>query len=261
VNRRCRPRGLYLGLALLTFCAVFATTAGARETLASRTQAVRATVAADTPASRTITVSAAWDDVQRVLSYDNGAQALTSIPPATIDAISSSLRADFNRAPVSLTPAGTDWSSITTGFNPVNGELPGTGGTPVRIEVTERQPFGQQVRLLSGRFPVATHAHAPATETLQVVMTRQTAATLGLHAGSTFVMPGSELASTGAVTAITVVVTGIVVPVDPASSFWAVDPGVLAADLQGPGRGPVLGRRGAGRAGGGRRAAVVPGRA
>jgi hypothetical protein len=30
VNRRYRPRAVYLWLALLTFCAVFAATAGAR---------------------------------------------------------------------------------------------------------------------------------------------------------------------------------------------------------------------------------------
>ena len=39
-------RGIYIWLALLTFFAVFAATAGAREALASRTQAVRQTVAA-----------------------------------------------------------------------------------------------------------------------------------------------------------------------------------------------------------------------
>jgi putative ABC transport system permease protein len=238
VNRRYRPRGLYLWLALLTLCAVFAATAGARETLASRTQAAREMVAANTPATRTITVSAAWNDVQRVLSYENSANELASVPPATIGAITGQLHADFNRAPVRLTPAGTDWSSITTGFNLVNGELPGTGSTPVKIEVTERQPFGPQLRLLSGRFPVATPVSSPAAETLQVVMTRQTAATFGLHAGSTFVMPGSEQASTGAVTAVTVQVTGIVVPVDPASSFWGIDPGVLAADRQEQGTSP-----------------------
>ena len=83
------------------------------------------------------------------------------MPPATIDAITSSLHAAFNRAPVSLTPAGTDWSSITTPLTLVNGELPGTGGTPVKIEVTERQPLGPQVRLLSGHFPVATPVPAP----------------------------------------------------------------------------------------------------
>jgi putative ABC transport system permease protein len=249
VNRRYRPRGLYLWLALLTFCVVFAATAGARETLASRTQAVRQTVAATLPLTRTITASAAWSDVQGGLSNVDNAVALTStVPPATIDAITDQLHAAFNRVPVSLTPAGTDWSSITTPFTLLNGNLPGTGGTPVKIEVTERQPFGPQLRLLSGRFPVATPVPSPAAgagppgarrpaATLQVVMTRQMAATLGLHAGSTFVMPGSEDASTGVVPPITVLVTGIVVPVDPTSSFWGIDPGVVAPDLQGPAQG------------------------
>ena len=243
MNRRYRPRGLYLWLALLTLCAVFAATAGARETLASRTQAVRQTLAATTPSTRTITVSAAWTDVQSVLSFETASQELTSIPAATIDKITGQLHADFNRAPVSLTPASNDWSSITVPFTPVDGDLPGTGATPVKIEVTERQPFGPQTRLLSGHFPAATpvapaaagpgqpRAKRPAP-TLQVAMTRQTAATLGLHAGSTFVINGPEQASTGAVTPVTVLVTGIVDPVDPASSFWGIDPGVLAAGLQ-----------------------------
>jgi putative ABC transport system permease protein len=244
VNRRYRPRAVYLWLALLAFCAVFAATAGAREALASRTQAVRQTVAATIPTTRTITVSAAWHDVQSVISMvNNTGDPTTIVSPATIDAITASLHADFNRAPVSLTPAGTDWSSLTVPFNLINDELPGTGATPVKIEITERQPFGPQVRLLSGHLPVATPVPTPAAgngkpggkqpaATLQVVMTRQTAATFGLHAGSEFVMPGSELASTGVVTPVTVVVTGIVVPVNPSSSFWGIDPGVLAADLQ-----------------------------
>jgi putative ABC transport system permease protein len=244
VNRRYRPRALYLWLALLTFLAVFAATAGARETLASRTQAVRQTVAATAPTTRTITVSAAWHDVQSVISFvNNTGDPATIVPSATIDAITASLHAAFNRAPVSLTPADTDWSSMTVPFSLINDDLPGTGGTPVRIEITERQPLGPQLRLLSGHLPVATPVPAPAAgtgkagdrhpaATLQVVMTRPTAATLGLHAGSEFVMPGSELASTGTVTQVTVLVTGIVVPVDPDSSFWGTDPGVLAADLQ-----------------------------
>jgi putative ABC transport system permease protein len=244
VNRRYRPRRLYLWLALLTFLAVFAATAGARETLASATLAVRQTVASASPLTRTITVSANWNYVQTVLSNVSNAVALDdTVPPAMIDAITDQLHADFNRAPVSLTPAGTDWSSITTPLTLANGELPGTGGTPVKFEVTERQPLGPQVRLLSGHFPVATAVSSPVAgpgeqgakrpgATLQVVMTRQTAAALGLHAGSTFVIAGSEVASTGGVPAITVLVTGIVVPVDPSSSFWSIDPAVLAPDLQ-----------------------------
>ena len=239
-------RGIYLWLALLTFCAVFAATAGARETLASRTQAVRETVAATLPLTRTITVTAAWHDVQTIISDVNDTgDPTTIVPPATLSAVTSSLHADFNRAPVSLTPPGTDWSSMTVPFHLMSGGLPGTGDTPVKIEITERQPFGPQVRLLSGHLPVATPVPAPPAgpgkpggrqppATLQVVMTRQTAATFGLHAGSRFVMPGSELASTGVVTPVTVLVTGIVDPVDVTSSFWGIDPSVLAAGLQGP---------------------------
>jgi putative ABC transport system permease protein len=244
VNRRFRLRGLYLWLALLTFCAVFAATAGARETLVSRTQAVRQTVAATLPSARTVTVSAAWNDVQGVLSNQNDDNGLTPIaPPATINAVTASLHADFHRATASLAPAGTDWSSMTTPFNLVNGNLPGTGDTPVKIEVTERQPFGPQLRLVSGHLPAATPVPPAVTgtgqpgatspsATLQVAMTKQTAATLGLQAGSEFMLPGSEVASTGVVPSVTVLVTGIVVPVDPASSFWGIDPGVLAADRQ-----------------------------
>ena len=213
---------------------------------------MRQTLAATTPSIRTITVSAAWNDVQASLPYLNNGSSLTSVVPlTTVDGITDQLHADFNRAPVSLTPTDTDWSSITTPLSLVNGELPGTGGTPVKFEVTERQPFGPQMRLVSGRFPVATPVPSTVTgtsnstgtgtsggqrpaATLQVVMTKQMAATFGLHAGSQFVITGPELASTGAVTPITVLVTGIVTPVDPTSSFWNIDAAIVAPDLQGP---------------------------
>ncbi len=244
MSRRYRPGAPYLWLALLTFLAVFAATAGARETVASRTQAARQTLAATTPATRTITASASWHDVQSVMSFVNGTgDPATLVGPATIEAITGQLHAAFNRAPVSLAPPGTDWSSMTTPFIPVNGDLPGTGGTGVKIEVTQRQPLGSHLRLLSGRFPVATPVPAAGAgggkpgarrppATLQVVMTGQTAARLGLHAGSAFVLPGSEQAASGTVTQVTVLVTGIVAPVDPASSFWGTDPAVLAAVRQ-----------------------------
>ena len=161
-------------------------------------------MAATLPTTKTITVSADWRDVQSIMAMvNNTGDPTTIVPPGIIDAITSSLHADFDRAPVSLTPAGTDWSSMTVPFSPIDDDLPGTGGTPVKIEIAERQPLASQVRLLSGHFPVVTPVPAPAASpgepggsqpaaTVQVVMTKQTAATLGLQAGSKFVMPGSD---------------------------------------------------------------------
>ena len=116
---------------------------------------MRQTVAANPPTPRTITVSA---DLERRAGPLNTVQqrigAAPTVPP-TVDRRDHrhQLHADFDHGPVSLTPAGTDWSSMTTPFTPLHGTLPGTGGTPVKIEITERQPLGPQMRLLSGAPP------------------------------------------------------------------------------------------------------------
>ena len=219
-------RGIYLALALLTFFAVLAATAGAREALATRTQAVRQTIAANPSLSRTITVSSTVSNLQGAFASASPTGASPPVTPSMISAIGGQLRGDFDRGPVTLGPAGGDLALMTTGLSPVPANMPGTGGTMVKIEVTERQPFGPQVRLVSGRLPVATPA------ALQVAMSTQTAARFGLHAGSKFVMTGPESAATGQVVPITVVVTGIVAPTDPTSNFWTVDPAILAPDLQ-----------------------------
>lgn len=270
--RNLRVRAIYLALALLTFFAVFAATAGAREALATRTQAVRQTIADNPPTSRTITVASTWNDVQSALASTVPNGLPPTVDSNTIDSISGELRADFDQGPVTLSPPSADLSLMTTRLNLVPADLPGTGETPVKIEITERQPFPEQMRLVSGRYPVATPAPAPTTSagmpvvtqpgakpivvnpstgkpikpgskqkapapkviTLQVAMSTKTAARFRLHAGSKFVLTGPEQESTGKVAQITILVTGIVAPIDPASNFWSVDPAILAPALQGP---------------------------
>jgi putative ABC transport system permease protein len=282
--RNLAVRGMYLWLALLTLFAVFASTAGAREALATRTQAVRQTIAANPPVSRTITVQSTWNAVQGALTSVNAFGPPPTVTPSVISAIGGQLHADFNRGVVSLEPVGTDLSLMTTPLNLLPNTMPGTGGTPVKIEITERQPFSaQQMRLVKGRLPVATPAPSPTTSAgmpvitqpgakpiivnpstgkpiaasagdgtpasqlresapklpvIQVVMSTQTAKTFGLRAGSEFEMTGPERASTGKAAKVMILVTGIVAPVDPTSNFWAVDPAIVAPDLQGPATGP-----------------------
>jgi len=244
--RNLAVRGIYIWLALLTFFAVFASTAGAREALATRTQAVRQTIAANPPFSRTITVTTTWSDIQGALtgatSFGRQTGPPPTVTPSVISDIGGQLRADFDRGVIGLAPADADVSLMTTGLNMLPATLPGTGDTPVKIEITERQPFGdQQIRLVKGRLPEASSAPAPTAgqqqapqlPVIQVAMSTQTAAKFGLHVGSTFEMTGPERETTGQASQVTILVTGIVAPRDPTSSFWAVDPTIVAPGLQG----------------------------
>jgi putative ABC transport system permease protein len=243
-------RGIYIWLALLTLLAVFASTAGAREALASRTHAVRQTIAANPPLSRTITVQSTWSGVQGALSTVSTLGPPPAVSPSVISDIGGQLYGNFNRGVVRLAPAGTDVSLMTTGLNMLPNTMPGTGGTAVKIEITERQPFSaQQMRLVQGRFPVATPApspnagdgtaasqlrqSAPKLPVIQVVMSTQTAKKFGLHAGSEFEMTGPERETTGEISKVTILVTGLVAPIEPTSVFWTVDPTIVAPDLQG----------------------------
>jgi putative ABC transport system permease protein len=273
--RNLAVRGIYISLALLTFFAVFVATVGAREALASRTQALRQTIAANPALSRTIIVTSTWTDVQGALASSNPYGSPPTVTSSTISAIGGQLRGDFNHGPVSLGPASADLSSMTTGLNmlPPPSTLPGTGGTSVRLEITERQPFPSQMRLVAGRYPAATpipsptasagmpvvtqpgakpivvnpstgkpiavkpgtsKPKAPPLPTLEVAMSKQTAAKFGLHAGSKFEMTGPESAQTGQIVKVNVLVTGIVVATDPKSNFWTADPTIVAPGLQGP---------------------------
>jgi putative ABC transport system permease protein len=167
-----RPiRGIYIWLALLTLFTVFASTAGAREALATRTQAVRQTIAANPPLSRTITVQSTWNAVQGALTSVNSFGPPPTVTPAVVSEIGGELHADFNQGVVSLQPTSTDQSLITTPLNLLPNTLPGTGGTPVKIELTERQPFPDQMRLVSGRYPVATPAPPASTGNAMEVIT------------------------------------------------------------------------------------------
>jgi putative ABC transport system permease protein len=276
---RSRPvRGIYIWLALLTLFAVFASTAGAREALATRTQAVRQTIAANPPLSRTITVQSTWSGVQGALSTVSTVGPPPTVTPSVISDVGGQLYKNFNRGVVSLAPSGTDLSLMTTGLNLLPNTMPGTGGTPVKIEITERQPFSaQQLRLVKGSFPVATPAPPPTSgaglpvivqpgakpvivnpstgkpvaagpgdgtpssqlrqatklPVIQVVMSTQTAKKFGLHAGSEFEMTGPERETTGQISKVDILVTGLVAPVEPTSVFWTVDPTIVAPDLQG----------------------------
>ena len=250
-GRRHLPRGIYIALGLLTLCAVFAATAGVREALVTRTQALRQTLAAAASGSKTITASANWNAVSTALENASlGGLPVSNLTSGQITEISGQLHADFDHGAVSLAPASTDWASLTTGLSQVQSALPAVGGIPVKLELADRQPLGQHMRLLAGHFPAAPGAPSlpppgqrprfigpgsslPFYPLLQVVVTKQTADTFGLRVGSKIQVTGPiALAANNSL--VTFQVSGIVAPVDPDGAFWTADATVLLPTLENP---------------------------
>lgn len=236
-------------LALLTCGAVFAVTAGQREDLATRTAAVRQTIAATPRLSRSIAVSGPWTSLSGALSLasspNRGARLLTG---NQLTEIAGQLRGHLDQGIVRLAPPAGDQLSLTTPVLPVQSTL----GTPyaVRLEVSWRQPFSAEMRLVSGHFPVLVPpASVPVPKQpyrllqgeslprfyaprVPVVVTSQTAAAFGLHPGSAIVVAPPETAFNGTNGPVTLEVTGIVAPRDPSALFWVSDTTMLKPDLE-----------------------------
>jgi putative ABC transport system permease protein len=222
-------------LAVLVFGCVFVATAAPREALASRTLALRQALGGSLPAARSIVVSSSWSGISSSLvnGRRNGPFGIGTGSPAAnlkvgqLAEITGQLHDDLDRGVVHLAPPAQDWSGALAKPHTVTSKLPAVGGYEVRLEVSYRQPFTGHLRLVAGRYP-----GIPAgTQTLEVVVSQRTATTFGLHPGSTMRVTGPDFALNGNLAPITLDVTGIVVPLDPASTFWTADPTLLAPDL------------------------------
>jgi putative ABC transport system permease protein len=248
---------MYLALGLLTLCAVFAATAGVREALVTKTQALRQTFAAAPSLSKTITVSGAGDTVSAALRLASpfGSVNDNDLTDAQVTEVTDQLHADYNgynHGIVSLAPVTAAWASMTSGLNLVQSSLPKVGGTLVKLEVSYRRQLSQHMRLVAGHFPAVPAPAIPVpsavvgktryslpgsphyTPLMQVVVTQQTAATFGLRVGSNVAVQGPTPLGPNAGD-ITFRVSGIVAPTDPDSSFWAADETPVAPDLEGSG--------------------------
>jgi putative ABC transport system permease protein len=240
VSRRV-PRGINVWLALLTFCLVFGATAGVRVALATRTEALRQTLASVPQLSSTIAVGGAWDAISTALSIDTPRKTLSEAQGAEI---TGELRGDLNKGVVRLAPASADWAALTTQLNTLTSAPPGAGGLPVKLEIAYRQPLNRHVRLLSGTFPkppaLASGLPRGASfyPVLQVLVTPQTATQFGLKPGSRLKIPGPALPLIAHTPAITLEVSGIAAPVAPDSAFWTSDATPVAPNVQGPPNSP-----------------------
>lgn len=238
------PRIINVWLALLTLGLVFGITAGVRVALATRTEALRQTLAAAPQLSSTIVAAGTWNAISTALSIDTQAKTLSEAQSAEI---TGELRGDLNKGVVRLAPASADWTALTTQLNTLTSSPPGAGGIPVKLEIAYRRPLNRHVRLLSGTFPKAPALAPPSDHVprgavfypvLQVLVTQPTAQRFGLRPGSRLQLPGPALPLIGKTPPITLEVSGIVAPVAPDSAFWTSDAVPVAPIVQGPPNSP-----------------------
>ncbi len=210
-----------LALTLLVFGCVFVAVAGPRYSLHSRTRVLQQDLAALAPVEQAVQLTDDWNSF--------ATQASGSIPPMLADSQLSESRsqlAQFLKATPLPIGAG-QWASLST--NPLTvtvGAPPGAepNGVPPRLEVIYRDALTSNVTLVAGSFP----APSSLGRTLHIAVTTATAARFGLHPGSVLRL------ATGSAT-VPVIVTAIVRPRMPASTFWNVDAAAAAPSYNEPG--------------------------
>ena len=201
-----------LALALLVLVCAFVAVAVPRASLGYRTAVLQRTFHAASSSATTVLADAT---INGLSGGSLSAPQLASAQRQLADGL--------GREGLPLAPATADWSGMVTGSAQftVVGRPPDRTLAAPQLELLYRSGLGRNTRLVSGTLPVAP-APAPAT-TPQVAVTQATAARFGLH-------PGSRLQAAGQA----VMVTGIIRPLRPASSFWALDPVAAAPQLTYP---------------------------
>lgn len=202
--------------AVLVGACAFLAVAGPRADLASRSQALHQTLAAQPAVNTAISGQADLSQFLSGLSDPTTGQYAVSLTPTQFKESSAQLRDDLVADGLPVAPLSRGWAGLTTKLTGIGSPVPAKAtpsgsNVPPRLEVAYRTGLSSFTRLVSGSYPGTTGGTL-----LQVVATRQTAALLGLRSGS-------ELSAETVTGSVSVLVTGIVQPVGQNSTFWTAD--------------------------------------
>ncbi len=212
-----------MALAVLVFGCVFAATAGSREALSTRTQAVRQTLAATSPLAQTITATSTWTGLTEDLGIGNEPAARTSagLTAAQLGELTSQLRDDFDRGLIHLGPADTDWLAMTSQPHNVMSNL-GAAAKNAQVKLESHVPaaaYPVHAAGAAGRYPGtvprAARASAAAAGRGDVADRRRLRPARGLEGGDQRAgdlhRPARQARSRSEVTGIVAPRTGVVV--------------------------------------------------
>ena len=206
-------------LGLLVLATVFIAVTLPRANLGYRTHVLQQAFRAVSATQRSLLADA---DVTGLTQSDYST-ARISLGVRQVGLNGNSIAARLRRAGLPLAPAA-QWAGVTATAGPLSGApLPAPGTmAPPQLELIYRTRLDHNARLVAGSLPARSAGKGDAA-TFQVAVTAATAARLGLRVGSRLSAAGQAL-----------VVTGIVRPVSPGSSFWTVDPSAAAPILTYP---------------------------
>ena len=209
------PAGLGPAVALAVIAALgaFLATAGPRESTRLQNQALRQTLAANPAFGIFASADSTATSSQR------------QITAGQLQKAGNVIAASF--VPPMVSPRATRWSGITSPQATVVHPAPSAVLiTPPQFGTAYFSPLAGNLKLLSGSLPrtatVTSQAGKPVV-LMQGAVTPATAARFGLRVGSQLRMRSDQGG-----TPVTLQVTGLVRPVNPATSFWAYDPTVAA---------------------------------
>jgi putative ABC transport system permease protein len=202
-----------LALALLVLVCAFVAVAVPRASLGYRTAVLQQSFRAASSSTTTVLADAT------INGLSGG-----SLTAAQLASAQRQLTGGLGRDGLPLAPSTADWAGMVTGSAPftVTGRPPDQTLAAPQLELVYRSGLGRNARLVAGGLPGAG-AGAGTAMTLQVAVTQATAARFGLHAGSRLRAAGQA-----------VMVSGIIRPLRPASSFWTADPVATAPQLTYP---------------------------
>ena len=211
--------GSALALALLVAGCVFAAMAGPALSLHARSQALHQTTAGLAPTVKAVQVGANWTNFVDALVNFSGTNQNVPVTDQNLTAsqlarIAREIKTSLAGLPLPLGP--DSWYGLSAEPAAVAaGAAPSAviAGRPPKLEVLYRDSLTGYAELVAGGYSAGRE---PAG-TVAVVVTPQTAARFGLHAGSRITLNSP----TGT---ITLAVTAIVRPRQAGSTFWTQDP-------------------------------------
>ncbi len=188
---------------LLVFASVLASLAIPRESAGLSNGALQRVIAASQPADRTVIGT-----VPETSMTDE----IGEVQAADIAAFGASLRARLAAGGMLVASAPPAWAGLTTEYVPVSGAAQAAGDGQPQFEMTYRTELTRYSQIVAGQLPVG--GSEPGNQAVvQAAVTTATAARFGLKVGTRLNAGQVQL-----------VVTGIIRPTDPASTFWNQEP-------------------------------------